>query len=173
MKVEDDSLSNAFQYAYIEARQWKNTADIIKNMSHLDMQYCVILSYVCELCLKSILMYNHINITDPKKKAGHSLNKLFHLLPDELKEKLEQDIHFTPIIYTDLITEKSYNYTHFNDILNYISNTFVNLRYNYERFCNGKAIVLPTPQIEHLSNILYSTTYELIKIALKEGIDDA
>ena len=77
-------MKEAAYHAVLEARRWKAIALRVENEEGLLREENVIYAYAIELCFKSILMINGINITVIKLGNGHDLLALFDLLPDEI-----------------------------------------------------------------------------------------
>lgn len=95
MKIESKDLKTYACYAMMEANRWKAVAKKIDDEKGLSREKIVILSYVAELYLKSMLMYNGINIMENNKKQkgpGHKLFELYKLLPESIKTTLLQEL---------------------------------------------------------------------------------
>lgn len=140
--MESQDLKATACYAMMEANRWKCVAEKINNENGLIREKIVIFSYVSELYLKSILMYNGINIMENYKKTkgpGHKLFELYKLLPESIKTIFLQELKLEPIIVKDFYTgqvKKKYN--SFEEILELISNNFIDLRYNYEKYAKRR-----------------------------------
>lgn len=142
MGIDSKGLNAAACCAMIEANRWKAVAKKIEDEKGLFREKIVILSYVAELYLKSILMYNDINIMENNKKKkgpGYKLFDLYKLLPENIKNILLHELKLEPIIVKDFYTgqvKKIYN--SLDEILELISNNFIDLRYNYEQYAKRK-----------------------------------
>ena len=142
MKIESKDLKTYACYAMMEANRWKAVAKKIDDEKGLSREKIVILSYVAELYLKSMLMYNGINIMENNKKQkglGHKLFELYKLLPESIKITLLQELKLEPIIVKDFYTgQVKRTYNSFEEILELISNNFIDLRYNYEQYAKRR-----------------------------------
>jgi len=145
MGIDSKGLKAAACCAMMEANRWRAVAKKIEDEMGLFREKIVILSYVAELYLKSILMYNDINIMEnenkkKKKGPGHNLFELYKLLPENIKNTLLHELKLESIIVKDFYTgqvKKIYN--SLEEILELISNNFIDLRYNYEQYAKRTA----------------------------------
>jgi len=80
--------------------------------------------FACELYLKSILSANNINT--PKNSSGHNIEKIFNLLPTELKNTIKEKFS------NEAKSIDGLNSVEFNELLNKMSFGFEFWRYIYE-----------------------------------------
>jgi hypothetical protein len=142
MGIDSKGLKAAACCAMMEANRWKAVAKKIEDEKGLFREKIVILSYVAELYLKSILMYNDINIMENNKKnkgPGHKLFDLYKLLPENIKNIFLHELKLEPITVKDFYTGQVKRiYNSLDEILELISNNFIDLRYNYEQYAKRK-----------------------------------
>ena len=168
-KVEDDRLKEAAYHAVLEARRWKAIVLRIENEAGLLREENVIYAYAIELCFKSILMINGINITAIKLSNGHDLLALFDLLPDEIKKDIKDNLKLPKIEVKDFFTGKiKETYETFEDILKLVSNDFFEKRYVYEKYTNGEAILV----VEGVLNVIYEYIVQIANRQINEYLDE-
>lgn len=168
-RVEDGRLKEAAYHAVFEARRWKAIALRIENEAGLLREENVIYAYAIELCFKSILMINGINITAIKLSNGHDLLVLFDLLPDEIKKDIKDNLKLPEIEVKDFFTGVTIEtYKTFEDILKLVSNDFFEKRYVYEKYTNGEAILV----VEGVLNEIYEYIVRLANRQINEYLDD-
>lgn len=156
-KIEDNALENAAEYAIIEAKKWDRSSEILNKYRGVDSQICVNALFSIELYLKSILLNSGINVT--RENFGHKIYEMYSKLDDSLKEKIKKDIKFDKKI-NKIIFDEIIKFNSFEEELEYISNDFMYLRYEYEKFINGKQIII-------LKNFINSLKVNCKKIAME------
>jgi len=168
-KIGDDRLKEAAYHAVLEARRWKAVALRIKNEKGLLREENVIYAYAIELCLKSILMINGINITELNFRNGHDLLALFHMLPSEIKRDIKEQLELPMIQVTDFFTGKiTETYTTFEDILRLVSNDFFEKRYVYEKYANGESILV----VDGVLNLIYEYVVQIANRQINEYLEE-
>lgn len=139
MEVLDSELNDAAKFAILEANHWYDAVQVLmKHPKHFDSQICVLSLLSLELYMKSILMSKGINVT--KEHMGHKIYEMYISFSEEEKEKIQKDVHIDRKEYLSLFGEHII-FNNFDEELKYISNDFVYLRYEYEKFMNGIAIL--------------------------------
>ena len=142
MEIDSKGLKDAACWAMMEANRWRAVAKKIDDEKGLIREKIVILSYVAELYLKSMLIYNDINIMEDNKKQkgpGHKLFELYKLLPESIKTTLLYELKLEPIEVKDPYTGQVKKICNsFEEILELISNNFIDLRYNYEKYAKRR-----------------------------------
>ena len=158
-EILDNKLKDASYTAFSEANRWRAVASKINDENGLFREKIVILAYASELYFKSILMYNEINITTIDKKEignGHSLYKLYKLCPEKIKSDILKNLKFEPVIVKDFYSgEVKKIYYSFEEILELVSNNFLDLRYIYEKYANNEPVLVVENIIEELSEYLH------------------
>ena len=148
--IDSAKMIDASGHALIEARNWKRCADIIeKNNSKYYTQESVMLMFSNELFLKTILLSNKIDY-----ERNHKIKDLYDLLSKENKEKIKSKFNKKIEVDLFLFDEKIVLST-FEEQLNFISNDFISLRYNFEKLINGQAIIVLGELIKSLNDILF------------------
>lgn len=146
-KVEEKDLKSAAGYALIEAKKWSSVARMITTKGYEKEQVCIQILAI-EIYFKSILMCEGTNISkiNNRKENGHNAHHLYDLynrMNKETKIKLKEDINFTPIHERNpLMEEIKYDFNTFEEALEGVSNNFVDLRYEYDKFVNGQPIYI-------------------------------
>ena len=136
-------------YALQEANRWKHVANLIDDKKNLCREYGVILSYSSELYLKAILLYYGIMV------SGHNLFSLYKKIPESIKNTLNKQYNLKPIEKKDWITgEIVGTYTGFEEALHLVSYDFVDLRYIFEKYKDGKAVFVTNEVHIEINNIL-------------------
>lgn len=165
-KIKDDDLPSAAGYALLEANKWSSVAKMITKKGYDKERACIQVLSI-ELYLKSILMCEGINISkiDNKKDNGHNnhyLYDLYNRISDKTKIKLKQNINFVPIHERDpLIEDKKYDFNTFEEALQGISNYFVDLRYEFDKFVNGQPIFVMCDFINKFEGAIKKLTKEI------------
>ncbi len=138
-EIKDEDLEKAAQYAIMEANDWRDAAKVLKEENY-SRQTCVLLLYSTEIYLKAIFMQKGINITNKenKKQFGHNIYNMYEKLDDSEKNRIKSNVDL-PVEYTDLAGDR-FKEESFEKMLEFVSNDFVNLRYNYEKYVNGEPI---------------------------------
>lgn len=136
--ILDEDLDMASEYAIQEAARWDDAISLLKDKKHFGSQICVISLFSLELYIKAILMKKGTNITE--KNFKHKIYDMYLILDKEEKDKIKKNVSVDKkqclSLLGDYITFKN-----FEEELKYISNDFVYLRYEYEKFMNGFAIL--------------------------------
>lgn len=162
MKVLDLELNDAAEFAVLEAYHWDDAVQVLmKYPKHFDSQICILSLLSLELYMKSILMSKGINVT--KDYMGHKIYEMYIKLSEEEKTKIQKDVQIDRKEYLSLFGEHII-FNNFDEELKYISNDFVYLRYEYEKFMNGIAILT-------LPNFILKVT-ENAKILARELISE-
>lgn len=168
-KIGNNRLKEAAFHALLEARRWKAIASKIEDERGLLREENVICAYAIELCFKSLLMINNINITDLNLRNGHDLLTLFNLLPDEIKRDIKEQLELPKIevkgFFTEEITE---TYTTFEEVLKLVSNDFFEKRYVYEKYANGEAILV----VDGVLNLIYEHAVQIANQQINEYLDE-
>ena len=131
--------------------------------------------------LKSILLNLGINVTT--EKYGHKIYDMYNRLDSNLKEKIKYQTRVDKKVNKSLFNEVI-KFNSFEEELKYISNDFMYLRYEYEKFINGKQIITLTDFIMFLklncrkisTKIFYKTNSidkEKKMIEIKKGHDSS
>lgn len=168
-KISNDRLKEAAFHAVLEARRWKAIALKIENEKGLLREENVIYAYAIELCFKSILMINGVNITEINLRNGHDLLALFNLLPDGIKRDIKEQLELPEIDVKDFFTGKiTETYTTFEDILKLVSNDFFEKRYVYEKYANGETIRV----IDGILNLIYEHIVQIANRQINEYLDE-
>lgn len=148
--IDDSKMIDAAGHALIEARNWKRCVDIIeKNNLHYDTQESVMLMFSNELFLKTILLSKRIDYN-----KNHKLKDLYNLLSEEDREKISKNFNKKIEVNISFFEEKI-TLNSFEEQLDFISNDFINLRYNFEKFSDGQPIVVLGDFIKALNDILF------------------
>lgn len=147
-EIEDNDLPEAFSYAVMESTKWGKAGSVLDNEKNMSIQASVCYLLSIELAMKGLLMNSGINVT--KKHYGHNLSKLFNDLDADIKESLKEVVECNQTTLSGLLLEKV-SFSSFEDELEYIANDFMNLRYEFETFLNGRAIYLFDDFIKNLA----------------------
>lgn len=158
--IIDKDLKKAFLYSIIEAKKWGRTAQILKKEKNLCTQTCVCYIYSIEIALKGLIMNNGINITNSKNT--HCLIDLFELLDEKAKAKIINEVKYDSKPTFNLFDDYIF-FNSFEEELEFISNDFIGLRYNFERFLNGQAIYIMNDFIESLAMSIIGIANERLK----------
>lgn len=168
-KIDNAGLKEAAFHAVLEARRWKAIALRIENEKGLLREENVIYAYAIELCFKSILMMNGINITELNLRNGHDLLALFDLLPSEIKNNIREQINLPKIEVKDFFSgEITETHTTFEEILKLVSNDFFEKRYVYEKYANGEAILV----VDGVLNLIYEHAVQIANQQINEYLDE-
>lgn len=161
-EIDDSKLGDAAGFAIVEADSWNRASEIIlKNNIRLRTQICISALLSIELYLKSILLNMRINVT--KKHYGHDIYKMYCELDNKMKEKIKEGVKIDYEIHKTILNEVM-KFNSFEEELKYISNDFMFLRYEYEKFINGMTIITLTDFIinvkDNIQDIAYKFNYE-------------
>lgn len=157
-KISDKKLQDAAAFAIVEADNWNRASNILfTNNNRLRSQTCVSALFAIELYLKSILLNMKINVTN--EKFGHDIYSMYRKLDDELKNKIKKDIKIDCEVHKPLFDEVV-RFNTFEEELEYISNDFMYLRYEYEKFLNGMTIITLTDFIMFLKDNCQKIAYK-------------
>lgn len=148
-KISDNKLKDAAGFAIIEAQKWDRSSEILNEYKSLNSQACVNALFSIELYLKSILLNSGVNVTE--ERFGHKIYDMYCKLNESLKNKIKKDIKVDEIIYKTMFNE-IIKFKSFEEELEYISDDFMYLRYEYEKFINGKQIITLTGFIMSLKS---------------------
>ena len=160
LKVPNNKLKEASQFAFMEATHWLEIAEEISDKHSSQKYICYLFS--SELYIKSLLMYNGINVTkDLDFKKGHNLSYLMDKLTDEDKELIKRNTPIDKIIFNP-ITDEKIIFNSFKDELKQIEEDFLIIRYEYEKFMNGKPLYLLIDFAKSLSYNLYKYANTII-----------
>ena len=140
--------------AYDEASNWRKYGKLIENESIYNQGAYIMLTYSIELYFKCLLSICNHNILDKKYKI-HDLNELFYKLPLGLQTIIINNIEISTIDVIDKNDNILYTLTSFDEYMREISDSFIKLRYEYEKFNNGKLIFIPIGFINKLVDTLY------------------
>ena len=135
-EIKDEDLEKAAQFALIEAGEWSGAVKELLKRGRFTRQICVMLVYSIEIYLKAILMKKGINIS--KEKHCHEIYSMYKKLNDSEKKIIKDNID-SSVEHTD-IEDNYIKIEAFEKMLEFVSNDFVNLRYNYEKYVNGEPI---------------------------------
>lgn len=138
IEISNEVLKKASEYAYLEAKKWDSASNILYR-NRLDTQACVNALFAIELYLKSILMNQGINVT--KESYNHNIYKMYNAIPDNIKNKISLNIKIDSKLYISM-TDELIEFETFEDELEFISNDFMYLRYEYEKYLKGKKIIM-------------------------------
>ena len=180
-EITNKSLQHAAGYAFIEAKKWDTASEILYKNKSLRSQTCVNALFSIEMYLKSILLNLGINVTT--EKYGHKIYDMYNRLDSNLKEKIKYQTRVDKKVNKSLFNEVI-KFNSFEEELKYISNDFMYLRYEYEKFINGKQIITLTDFIMFLklncrkisTKIFYKTNSidkEKKMIEIKKGHDSS
>lgn len=146
-KIDDEKVHYAAGYAIIEGKRWSEAADILYvGNRKLTSQICVNALFAIEVYLKSILFNMGVNVT--RKKFGHDIYSMYDNLDEELKNEIKKDVTVDYEIYN--FFKEVIKFKTFEEELEYISNDFKYLRYEYEKFLNGISIFTLTDFIMNI-----------------------
>lgn len=149
-QISDDKLNDAAGFAIIEAMKWDSASKILCQNDRLKSQAIVNALFAIELYLKVILLCMGINVTT--KREGHNIYDMYLKMDSSVKKELEKNIKIDNVIQKQILDEVVVFNT-FEEELIYISNDFMYLRYEYEKFINGaQIIILPNFVMQFKSN---------------------
>ncbi len=166
-KIEDVQLDKGFEFSIIEIRKWYKAGKVLKE-NRLDVPSLVCFLYAIELSLKGLLMNNGINVTDEKSLKSHNLLILFRRLDKDTKLRIQKEAPCDKRLVLPISTihngmeKEMLTFNNFEKQLDFISNDFINLRYEYEKHLNGQPVVLLTVFIESLATCLLKLMNERI-----------
>lgn len=157
----NESKFDAFQYilndlcyeyniAYQEGCIWLELGFKLEKNNYFNRQAYVVLIYASELFLKSILMKNNINFS-----RTHDLFSLFNLVNDECKAIIKKKIEIDKLEIVDKDNNIIGYLNDFEDYLKFISNYFVDLRYDFEKINSNNSTIIPTNFINKFVFNLY------------------
>lgn len=155
VQYQFEENTNELSVIFNEAVQWMMIGLSIQQHNIFLIQSYVLLTLSIELFLKMILLNSHIII--PKT---HNLYKLFISLPQQVKQELEQKIDLSIIQLIDQNNIEIGNLSNFEEFLKYISNQFVELRYDFEKVNNHISSIIPRKFINDFN-------FQLFLICLK------
>ena len=139
-KIDNEDLPKAAQFALLEAGTWDDSVSVLQQFkSRFCCQICVMAMYSIELYLKAILMAKGENVTANRK--GHDIESMFYSLNEEEQNTIKDGIAPSGIDFSSMLGDYI-KLDSFEKELKYISNDFVQLRYQYELFMNGKPIYI-------------------------------
>lgn len=148
---------NEYKISINEGIQWAQIGYAIQNNnSFLLRQSYVLLILASEIFIKALLI--KFNMVVPR---SHNLYELYIALPKHIKEKIERNviINELPLINNQNIEVGVLK--NFEQFLKYISNMFIELRYDYEKIKSNAEPIVPRKFINDLC-------YSLYKIVIKE-----
>lgn len=140
-QIPDTSLKDAAGWALIEAQKWDSASEILHKNERLRSQTCVNALFAIEMYLKSILLNLGINVTT--ENYGHKIYDMYCQMDNCIKEKLKRNARLDKEVHKSIFNEVL-KFNTFEEELKYISNDFMYLRYEYEKFINGKQIIILT-----------------------------
>lgn len=127
-------------YLKQEALRWNKAYSLLINDKTLVREVCIMASFSCELLLKSLLLFED-NDVEVVREIGHNLKTLFDKLNDDTKSTLESRIFWKQQTINYLDTKKKQRIKSFRGFLECVSEQFVELRYNFEKFVEGDNII--------------------------------
>lgn len=150
-EVDTNKIVDAAGYAINEASLWDSASDKILEQGRVyKSQFCVNALFSIELYLKAILFCFGKNVT--KMNLNHNIRSCYELLNDDYKEKIKDGIKIDREILIEFPSKRIITFNTFEEELEFISNDFVDLRYEYEKFLNGMGIIILTDFIMQLKN---------------------
>lgn len=140
-KIDNSRLRDAGGFALVEAFNWSNVANQIYDNNNLKSQYCICSLLAIELFLKSILFNLGVNVTT--EKNGHKIYEMYNnvCLTEDIRNELKKDVKIDKCVVKNFSSEYI-QFNNFEEELNYISEDFCYLRYEYEKFLTGKQIII-------------------------------
>ena len=157
--IKEENLISAAGYALIEAKKWGSIGNMVTKKGYEKERACIQVLAI-EIYLKSILMSEGINISKirNKKENGHNdhyLYDLYNRISENTKLKIKEGIDFSPIHEINPLNNKiKYDFYTFEEALKEISNNFVDLRYEYEKFVNGQSLYIMCNFINKLEKVI-------------------
>lgn len=165
-KIKDEDLKIAAGFALIEAKKWSSVVRMITRNGYEKERACLQVLAI-EIYLKSILMCEGVNISkiDNKKENKHNdhyIYDLYNRMSKEIKEQIKNEVDFIPVYKIDSLGEEiKCDLDTFEKCLQSISNNFVDLRYEYEKFVNGKPILAMCDFIEKVEIVIKKLAQEI------------
>lgn len=168
LTLNNKNLIDAAGFALIEALRWSDAAEILRKHKNLNMQFCVNALFSIELFMKSILLSNNIDVKE--KKFKHDIYKLFNELEVDIKDKIKKDVKYDTKSISDLLGN-IVNFASFEEELEFISNDFMYLRYEYEKFLNGYSIFTFSEFVSNLMICIRELSLQIVakNIRLKDS----
>lgn len=158
---EIDAAAEIAQYLFVEAMQWRDAAAVLKNAKRksLDSQIGICLCFSCELFMKTIWVEEKNDLSFVHKEK-HNLSNLFRGLSVNVQKSIKNGINPDKNVFKNF--DERISFEMFEDELNYISNDFLELRYEFEKFIVGENIVLANKFLARLNDNLEKTARKII-----------
>ncbi len=123
-----------------EAIQWRDAAVALESFrkKYFDSQISVCLCFSCELYLKAIWVIEKGNLSFIYKEK-HKLLELFKGLSAEAQNEIRSEIKLDKNVFKDF--DEWISFETFEDELSYVSNDFIDLRYEFEKYIFGENII--------------------------------
>ena len=140
-------------FAKQEADRWRKSFLIIEKDTELFIEATILSAYSCELYLKTMLLFNGVDIVNDKKYHKHDLNFLFYNIDVESQKYIRSKIKLVPknIVFDDGTEIKLEN---FDSYLNYASDTFESLRYEFSAVANLEHRLIFRKFIKNFNSLL-------------------
>ena len=146
-----DGVDFKFRTAYEEACMWLELGYELENNNYFNRQAYVALAYAQELFIKSILIKQDVNFS-----RIHSLDLLFNLISSKDKAKIIKKIKINSLDVIDKDGNIMQRLNNFDDYLKFISEYFVELRYEFEKVDFVIPTTIPTKFFNDFSFVLYT-----------------
>ena len=154
--IDSKDLNTAAQLACLEAGSWADAASALSvYKNRFEIQECVCLLFAIELYFKAVIMY------EGAQQKGHKLFELFDHLKDEDKLIVKEGIVPDGRVCVEY-GEEYIELNSFEEELKYISNDFVDLRYEFEKYTNGYPVVALKDFLKKLMNNAKRLAYKEI-----------
>ena len=158
--IKDSDLKTAAQHALIEAGEWDDAVTVLQNSNgKFECQICVMAMFSIELYLKMLLMMEGENVTE--NKIRHNISSLFNKLRNTEKQSIKESVSTSLISITGLFDDHI-QLDSFEEILDFIANDFIQLRYKYEKFMHGEPIYILQDFILELRNAIRKNAKSIV-----------
>lgn len=160
--INEEDLIDAAKFAIMEASEWDDAIIALQKYgARFECQICVLLMYSIELYLKAIIMTKGIGISE--KLKTHKVKELFNYLDESEQQIIKEGANLPIIDFGGFDGEEYIRIDSFESALDFISNDFINLRYQFEKYVFGEPIYFLNKFVfklrDDLKNIAKSTVY--------------